>query len=597
VIGKAAAGSGFRGLVNYLVLGKLGTENPDRVLWSDVRNLAVNDPVMAPRIMRATANQSTRAEEPVYHLIVSWSREEDPSEQVMRQVGDTTLEDLKLQEHQALMIAHDDTDHKHLHIVVNRIHPEKLTAWDRWKDWPKIEKSLGRQAKELGLRYVPGRHNEPETYRDTPKRVRSKEYRMAERLGTIDQLRPRWTREQIAGKRARFAETIAKSGSWHELARALAVDGITLERKGQGIVLGDATGTMKLSDLKKDIRLKPLEARFGQTWAEYEHARDQEPALDASKMQDDDASADDGAEAQTNASPKQKPEQLAPAIELPSTGDAEQAPRLEEIPSIAAVPQEPKVGGEEADTAQAGASPQPRKIKLPPVAGASESSESAQQGLAPTQAEPEPPQMDRAEFVAKWQAKVKRAEEKETARQVAPTRKMDPAEFAAKWQAKMKSLEEREAEKKRKAELDLQRKMAEAERQRERDTRLPAPAKARQTTSLTPTVPERPRVPDGKAPALGPNAAALAFEAKQKAEEEADLAYRLHGMGLITRKQLAHSVRQKAEAGAAADKHRKPGKLLERELREALTPDAHKTEQEPKKDKALKKKRGPKMSM
>ena len=128
MIGKAAAGSGFRGLVNYLVLGKLGEENPDRVLWSDVRNLAVNDPVMAPRIMRATANQSTRADEPVYHLIVSWSREEDPSEEVMRRVGGTTLEDLKLQDHQALMIAHDDTDHKHLHIVVNRIHPEKLTA-------------------------------------------------------------------------------------------------------------------------------------------------------------------------------------------------------------------------------------------------------------------------------------------------------------------------------------------------------------------------------------------------------------------------------------------------------------------------------------
>jgi hypothetical protein len=76
---------------------------------------------------------------------------------------------------------------------------------------------------------------------------------MAERLATVDQLRPRWTKEQIAEMRQRLAETIEKSSSWTELTRAFANDGITLEGKGQGIVLGDATGTMKLSDLKKDM--------------------------------------------------------------------------------------------------------------------------------------------------------------------------------------------------------------------------------------------------------------------------------------------------------------------------------------------------------
>ena len=43
--------------------------------------------------MRATANQSTRAEDPLYHLIISWHRDEDPREQVMRRVADTTLEE------------------------------------------------------------------------------------------------------------------------------------------------------------------------------------------------------------------------------------------------------------------------------------------------------------------------------------------------------------------------------------------------------------------------------------------------------------------------------------------------------------------------
>lgn len=424
-------------------------------------------------------------------------------------------------------------------------------------------------------------------------------FRMAERLGTVDQLRPRWTKEQIASRRGRLAETIEKSGSWTELTRALANDGITLERKGQGIVLGNATGTMKLSDLKKDIRLKPLEARFGQTWAEYEHARDQEPAIEPAMKQDD----DDGAEAQTNAVPHQKPQQSTPAIETPSASPEE--------PPLATTPQKPKVEGEEATGASASSSPKPRKIKLPPVAGASEATETAQQGLSPkivqrdaaseepeqpAQVEPDEPRMDPAEFVTKWQAHVKKVEEREAIKLEAEAPRMDPAEFAAKWQAKVKMLEEREAEKKRQAELELKKKMAETERQRERDTRLLARAKARQTTSLTLPALEKPRQPIKKTSALGPNEAALAFEAKQKADDEADFAYRLYGMGVIDRKQLAHPVRQKAQADADTDKHRQPGKVLERELRKALTPNNHKAEQRPKKEKGPEKKKARKMS-
>jgi hypothetical protein len=46
--------------------------------------------------MRNTAERSARCERPVYHLVVSWRRDEEPSPELMRQVGDTTLADLKL---------------------------------------------------------------------------------------------------------------------------------------------------------------------------------------------------------------------------------------------------------------------------------------------------------------------------------------------------------------------------------------------------------------------------------------------------------------------------------------------------------------------
>ena len=284
-------------------MGKLG-EAKDRMAWSETRNLIVDEPELVPRIMRSTASRSTRCSEPVYHFAICWHKSEVPSRDIQAAIADATLQDLDLTEHQSLLIAHKDTEHHHLHIVVNRVHPETAKAWDRWKDWVRIEKSLGRQAKEHGLIYVPGRHNEPDKFREVPTKARNSEFRRAERLGTKDQLRPRWSKEQIAEKRAALVPTFEQVRNWGELERALAQQSLGLERKGQGIVIGDATGTMKLSDLKKDIRLGSLEARFGESWDVYEKRRD-EPEIDRAK-------AATSAEDESSAPPvvKAKPVQL-----------------------------------------------------------------------------------------------------------------------------------------------------------------------------------------------------------------------------------------------------------------------------------------------
>lgn len=274
MIGKAATGgAGFRGLINYLVQGKLGAEREDRVAWREVRNLAVDTPRLVTKVMRSTASRSKRCETPVYHLVLSWRQDERPTPELMRRVADTTLADLKLTEHQALLLAHDDTAHKHLHLVINRVHPETGKAWAKSHDWRTIEQSIGRQAKELGFIFVPGRHNTPEAFAKTAKQPRDSELQMAGRRGTQEHLQPRLTKAQIAERRQLLAPAFEHARSWAELERALATQGIALTRKGQGLVLGDAGGTMKLSDLGKGIRLTALEKRFGETHAAHEKAQ------------------------------------------------------------------------------------------------------------------------------------------------------------------------------------------------------------------------------------------------------------------------------------------------------------------------------------
>jgi hypothetical protein len=63
-----------------------------------------------------------------------------------------------LQNHQALIVAHNDRQHPHVHIMLNRVHPERGTAWSNSWDFRRIEASLRAQEADLGLRVVPGKH-------------------------------------------------------------------------------------------------------------------------------------------------------------------------------------------------------------------------------------------------------------------------------------------------------------------------------------------------------------------------------------------------------------------------------------------------------
>lgn len=150
-------GKGFVGLARYLETGESGEER-GRVAWTDSRNLPTKDPQAAARLMGATARESARTQRPVYHLSISFDPGDPIDRPRMRRVADAVLRRLGLTEHQVLIVAHRDTAHPHMHLVVNRVHPENLLSWDNGWDWPRIEQALREQEVELGLRVVPGRH-------------------------------------------------------------------------------------------------------------------------------------------------------------------------------------------------------------------------------------------------------------------------------------------------------------------------------------------------------------------------------------------------------------------------------------------------------
>jgi hypothetical protein len=248
-----SSGRRFLGLARYLLHGRSGEET-ERVAWTAGRHLGTDDPELAAALMQATADQNVRVEAPVYHLTISF----DPSDTVTRErmegVADRVLADLGLSEHQALLVAHQDRAHPHVHLMVNRVHPETGLAWERWQDRPRIERTLRELEQALGLRAVAGRLYQLEG-QELPERalLTTGEYQQALRTG--EPAFPDRVRAHLPELRA--------AESWAELEERLHAHGLRLERKGQGLIITDGEHQVKASRVARDLSLHRLEERFG----------------------------------------------------------------------------------------------------------------------------------------------------------------------------------------------------------------------------------------------------------------------------------------------------------------------------------------------
>lgn len=274
MIASVSSGRRFGGLAAYLATGRSGQET-ERVAWSEARNLSTSDPMLAGKIMQAEAAQAVQVDKPVYHIALAFDPGDIVTREVMRRAADRLLADIGLSAHQAVIVAHQDRAHPHVHIMVNRVHPETGVAWDRSFDYRRIEESLRAQESELGVRVVPGKHAtvpgwEREGERDAPTKATSGDRTRGEeaqrRRGDapfVDQVR-----DALPALRA--------AKSWAELHETLAEGGLRMERKGQGLVIvgreasaaaaadgRDVEREVKASRVHRDLALRSLERRFG----------------------------------------------------------------------------------------------------------------------------------------------------------------------------------------------------------------------------------------------------------------------------------------------------------------------------------------------
>lgn len=152
MIAKISRGKGFRGVFDYLL-----SKHEARILNSyegkTARDLSAE--------FRVSRNLRPDIERPVWHVSLSLSPDERLDDETWLRVVETYLAKMGIDatKHQHIVIRHSDTDHDHVHLVVNRI----SMVGDVWRpvfDIRQSHKVMREIEKEFGLTVVESKNDE-----------------------------------------------------------------------------------------------------------------------------------------------------------------------------------------------------------------------------------------------------------------------------------------------------------------------------------------------------------------------------------------------------------------------------------------------------
>jgi hypothetical protein len=156
IIRITSNGGSFRGAGAYYLHDKsddasidkaLKPQSAERVWFTETRNCMNNDPFRALDEMWGVAEDQAYlkmqagvkrggrvCEEPVKTMSLSWHKDDAPSPEHMIEAADAFLKHMKWDKHQAVLVGHNDTEHRHVHIILNRVNPDTGRTLDDFRE-------------------------------------------------------------------------------------------------------------------------------------------------------------------------------------------------------------------------------------------------------------------------------------------------------------------------------------------------------------------------------------------------------------------------------------------------------------------------------
>jgi hypothetical protein len=271
--GRSFRGAGAYHLHDKAVPGNARPRTSQRVAFTAARNLANADPHAALDEMWRTAEDARhlkalsglaptgrKNETPVKTVSLAWAPGQSPTREEMSAAADSFLKAMGWREHQALIVAHNDTRHPHLHIILNRVHPDNGRALNDWQERKHAQRWALAYEKEQGIVLCPARVATHDAVEEAIPPVAGVPHRLA-RLITNQEAPSR--RETVRKLRASFRPSwAAHYRRQHAVLRQFDRHRRGTERRAASLArAGDAAGALKMLE-RLDRRREALLRSF-----------------------------------------------------------------------------------------------------------------------------------------------------------------------------------------------------------------------------------------------------------------------------------------------------------------------------------------------
>lgn len=274
----AARGSSFKGAGLYYLHDK-SARTSERVDWTLTRNVPTNDPEKALKWMAYAAMTAEQIKEahggsrvgrkakgkPVYSYSLSWHKDDNPSREEMQKAAFDTLERLELKDHEAVIVAHRDTDHPHVHVICNLVNPKTGRTHTARMDRIKLSEWAQEHDKHFGREHCPER-TKNNLQRTTPK-LQQEFTRRKGQEHTQEETRKKSFVKHRAKEDPRaqaIQELYTRSDSGKAFRAALQEKGYTLAQghKGRIALVNEQGQVFSLARQLKGQRARDIKARL-----------------------------------------------------------------------------------------------------------------------------------------------------------------------------------------------------------------------------------------------------------------------------------------------------------------------------------------------
>lgn len=237
--------SDYAGLVKYVTDTQEKSERLGQVIVTNCQAETLNAVIGE---VLATQRMNTRSQnDKTYHLLVSFRAGECPDPEILRAIEDHICSGLGFEAHQRISAVHHDTDNLHIHIAINKIHPERHTIHEPYRAYWTLSGLCDELEKKYGL--------ESDNHERSRTVAEGRAADMEHHAGV----------ESLVGwiKRSCLDE-ILNAQSWENLHENLDRNGLSLRSRGNGFVIEARDGTMaKASTVSRDLSKPKLEKRLG----------------------------------------------------------------------------------------------------------------------------------------------------------------------------------------------------------------------------------------------------------------------------------------------------------------------------------------------